>query len=433
MDRKNIISGLNNAPVAGDFSIVAATGFITIKYLPQVNQAWRHVLGPNIYRVDTLPIAEAVKVTEVAAVTVVASTKYKLTEEQIKQFSQGWTQNALNYGYTSPAVLSGSAATDNHNMFVSLAAKINGTENAHVTAYPVISIAGTIAGTTLLIGDTVTGATSGAQGILIGVDLAQTLLTIALIGSTAFANGDAITDTSGSGDVFTANAAPTLGIKLRIVDNGDYFNAKGTIGGVTTWLATAGFATTDVTVQSRIKLVTVNALVAPGWPVGAIVNGNVTFARGKVLAAVSTVSYLIALLGDTNFSAADVAATDGTTAQTINTSVNGVATNVRPGLPNYAYSQGQGARLLQNVPVLERTSDNYAKGLPDGPTGDTPVVGTAYAQIDIPIDFPGAGDPVARSVGFNQKALRYYVPYDILTGTFYSITNTGLDNVGFTD
>ena len=429
MDRKNIISGLNNAPVAGDFSIVAATGFIYIKYLPQVNQAWRHVLGPSIYRVDTLPIAEAVKVTEVAAVTVDASTKYKLTEQQIKQFSQGWTQNALNYGYTAPAVL-GAQATENHNMFVSLAAKINGTQNSHVTAYPVISIAGTqTTGTAQLIGEIVTGATSGAQGVLIGYT--ATLLTIALIGSTAFANGEVVADETGN--TFTTNAAPTLGIKMRIVDDGDYFNAKGTIGGVTTWLATAGFATTDVTAKSKIVSVTSTA-VSPGWPVGAIVYGDVTYARGKVLANTSTTVTVIELLGDTNFSGSDNAATDGTTAQNISAVAAAVASNSRPGMPYYAYSQGQGARLLQNVPVLERTSDNYAQGLPDGPTGDTPTVGVSYVQIDIPIDFPGAGDPVARSVGFNQKALRYYVPLDAVSGgTSYATTNTGLDAVGFTD
>jgi hypothetical protein len=405
MEKSIIKAALINNAVAADFLGPDVNGFCTIKYLPKFNTAWLKLIAPgitNVYRVDTLPIAEVVKVTNVAPVTVVSDTKYQLMEMQEMAFYQTWSKQPLKFGYTSPAVL-GTQANENHNMFSALAYKINNTPGSLATAYPLVTL--THAAANFVIGEILTGAISGATGIVVYEDAAGLNSIVALIGTTLFTVGENVDDQTGTGPA--AVGVVTVGEGLRIVDNSGYYNAKGTRGGINTFVATSGFASTDVFVELRIMEVITAATTL--WNIGDVITGDVTFAAGILIRKVSNVRSLVALTGSLAFDAAqdnNLIATGATLALTS----SAAAAAGSPGtLPFYAYSQGQGARILQDVPQLSLGSSNLNSGSFSGPQGDTPAVGTEYMQIDWAYNLPISPDGISQAVIALPAPVRLWV------------------------
>lgn len=396
-----------------------ANGFVTIKYLPKFNSAWLKLIAPAaVYRKDTLPNAEVVKVTNVAPVTVVALQKYKLQETTINSFIESWSRQPNYYGYTAPAVL-GTNATENHNMFVSLAYKINNSLGAYATAYPVITV--TVAGTNFVVGEVITDATSGASGILINIDPTGVTLDIAVIGGT-FTVGDSIDDASGSGPDTIATV--TLGVGLRIVDKPGYFvKAR---GGVNNFLPVAGFASTDVTVASQIYRVLLNTTA--GLAVGTAYQGGTSLAVGTVIRIESGTVADFVMSGNSLFGAADVIGGNNWVSQLLMTS--GSSLTQIYNAPQFAYAQGQGADLLLDVPRLARDSQNLNSGSFEGPQGDSPIVGTEYVSSDWGINWPVSLENLGQSTTTIPAPMRLWTTLAAYDG---GTVDTRLDAVGLTN
>lgn len=400
---------------------IDANGFVTIKYLPKFNSAWLKLIAPgspNVYRRDTLPNAEITKVTNVAPVTVVALQKYKLQETTINDFIESWSRQPLNFGYTAPAVL-GANATENHNMFVSLAYKINNTGGAHATAYPVITV--TVAGTNFIVGEVITGATSGATGILLDINAAGTSLNIGVIGGT-FEVGENIDDESGTGP--DAILTITLGVGLRIVDDAGYYvKAR---GGANTFLPVAGFAAADVTVQSQLANVTLGTTA--GLVVGTAYQGATSLSVGTVVRVVSGTVAIFAMSGTSVFTVAELV--NGSAVAAVAATASGSTVSTILNAPSFAYAQGQGADLLADVPRGSRDSSNLNSGSFEGPQGDTPLVGTEYVSSDWAINWPVSVDNIGQSTTTIPAPMRLWTDLASYNG---GTVNTRLDAVGLTD
>jgi len=180
-------------------------------------------------------------------------------------------------------------------MYVKMAKDINNDARKLMAAYAVITIAHTAeTGGTFAVGDVVTSNNANpGRGILL--DDTGNVATIAVL-SGDFANGNVITAVQSAATVTgTANAAPTLGIGLRIVDTGTYYTDNQRKFGKSDIVLTQGFAPSDITVTT---------------------------------AAV--------------------------------------------------YSEGQGTRLLEQVPILERTGDNLSSGSSEFASNQLPIAGATY-------------------------------------------------------
>lgn len=98
--------------------------------------------------------------------TIAASTKYKVRVTQLQQSYETKDRIDAVHAYTSPAVLSGTAATDRAQVYTALIAKINAYHKNYLTAYSLTRVdftGGTStadAATTFIIGETVTQETS---------------------------------------------------------------------------------------------------------------------------------------------------------------------------------------------------------------------------------------------------------------------------------
>lgn len=402
---------------------IDANGFVTIKYLPKFNSSWLKLISAGVYRKDTLPNAEVVQVTNIAPVTVVALQKYKLQETTINSFIESWSRQPNYYGYTAPAVL-GAQATENHNMFVSLAYKINNSGGAKATAYPLITV--THAAGNFIIGATLTGATSGATGIVVA-NTSTTVVVVGMISTTLFSTGENLSD----GTNTYAQVSQVIGSGLRIVDDAGYYSNNGARGGINTFTAAAGFASTDVTVQNKIYNVT---HAAGNFVVGETLVGATTGARALILRNVSTTVVMVAYIGTTVFAGGEnlddqtgsgpyayVSQAIVAQGSTVSTLING---------PTFAYAQGQGADLLADVPRGSRDSSNLNSGSFEGPQGDTPLVGTEYVSSDWAINWPVSVDNIGESTTTIPAPMRLWTDLASYNG---GTVNTRLDAVGLTD
>lgn len=174
--------------------------------------------------------------------TIVASRKYQVlighpTDRNPNENLQGYKP----YGTTAPAILSGTAGTDRHNVFVSLAYRINNDPSSKVTAYPVITVAQTNS-VAFAVGEIVTETATGATG----VNLSGTTgtLTIGVISGT-FSGAVAGTLTGSIAGASTSTThVVTNGLGLRIVDDAGYYDAKGLRHGPSAIMIGAGFSST---------------------------------------------------------------------------------------------------------------------------------------------------------------------------------------------
>jgi len=168
--------------------------------------------------------------------TIVAATRYGVDIGNFQDRYETSSQNIGKYRFTSPAVLSGTAATDRHAVYTALAAKINNHLSNHVAAYVVYKIAYT-AGTapTAVVGETILQATSLATGIIVALTKDKTWDNTA-VGNIWLSNvvgtwdvTSKVTTCSGGG-TFTTAAALTTGAGLHIRDDAGYFSGIGRRG-----------------------------------------------------------------------------------------------------------------------------------------------------------------------------------------------------------
>lgn len=216
-------------------------------------------------------VAETVQIYTIGGTTVptiVAGQQYRFFMGNAAQKTESANNEPRAIGATAPAVLTGTPATDRHNLYVDLARKINSDATLRATAYPVLSIAH--AAGAFVVGEILTGATSGATGIVISD--AANVVTVGLIGSTLFLNGENLDDESGSGP-FAATAGPTLGLGLRIVDNGNYYY-QGNQGANTIVISKGFTAAMLVQTQAPVYWEGLGTRMAEQVPVQETTSGN---------------------------------------------------------------------------------------------------------------------------------------------------------------
>ncbi len=222
---------LIEAPAAG--SVVVANGMIDILGLPRIPvDMW----GGDV-TVDTNQSEVAQSYDVSLAATILANTNYGF---KLKSFKRMYNYDAefTPIRTRSAAVLSGTAATDKHNVYWGLANRINGQPALSATAYPVVTLAYNTQTANYTVGKTLTGATSGAQGVILAdADGGATgTLTIGMTTATNFTTTEIIADNNGTPGSATAGAL-TLGVKLRILCKGNYevalhhYNFIGTVLG----------------------------------------------------------------------------------------------------------------------------------------------------------------------------------------------------------
>lgn len=248
MERKSLsgVSLLNSYSAAAD---VVTSGNVTkITGLPPIITPGMRVVEVSV---DT-GVAETTQVINITlAATIAQERNYSLNVNFIDDKYENHTSENIPVRYRSPAALTGSAATDKHNAYISLAYKMNSISriSQKLTAYALFTLAYNTQTANYTVGAVLTGATSGAKALIIAdADGGATgTLTLAAIPgySTIFTTGEIIADNNGTPGSATAGAS-TLGVGLRLVDKAGYYPVNGYRGGATIVYASEGFVTSDI-------------------------------------------------------------------------------------------------------------------------------------------------------------------------------------------
>lgn len=243
MEAKSYQASLLNSYAAADIATDTSTNPSQIRIpglLPMAIDSIRSVNAETavdeVSQVWTLGVAVTPIIT--------ASTRY-----QVYFGDNGSTQQAMAVswkprGYTSPPVLTSSAATDRHNAYVAIANQINNDPIAYATAYPLVTVAYDAQAANFTVGETVTDGTTGATGIVVAdVDAGATgTLTVGQTGNytLTFNDNNAITGSvSGSA---TINGNGIVGVGLRVVDDAGYYTPGTQRVGPNSMMATIGFS-----------------------------------------------------------------------------------------------------------------------------------------------------------------------------------------------
>lgn len=381
-------SSLLNVYTAAD--AVVATGTLTITGLMKIKTA---SITSMTKQICVPEMSQIVQIGTSSTPTVTAATKYQVKIGNTGNRREGAQSQLLSFGYTSPFVLTGVAASDRHNLFTSLANKINRTQSVFATAYALVSLPyDTQAVANFVLGETVTGS-SGAFGVLVSQEDNGTTGTL-ILGNVfgVFANNEALVGgTSGTTALanFVDAYALHTGFGLEIVDFPGYY------------------ATMPYDAQGG------------EYTVGLVVTGATSGATGRIIADVdgAGATGTLALAGvvgrfvdnetltDTSTGTATTNIPTGWTAQTgvsIGNSSNGTlgyygpytgsfrrgpntvlvtagfATTDLVILATGVVSSGVGAKMVADVPVRELTSGNLAKGYWSFPTNNPPLPADHY-------------------------------------------------------
>lgn len=296
---------LQNVVVAGD--VTTGNGYIYIKGLPPI----RTEDYISVTYIDPTAEVQQIKALGVSAVTIAASTLYQVGIGNTRDQREGWNNSIQKFGYYSPVALAATAALDRVNAYNALAWKINNTPTTRCYAgvkATLTALAGTAI--TMPTGNTlpvwVSCSVSGAIGFMTATSSTTVYIFYVTNGITpvtldilSIIPNPYTGVTSGTGGPsLAASGITTHGDSMYIVDQPNYYSAKGTRKGANTVIATAGF----------------------------------------LPAAITTITAAV-------------------------------------------YSQGQAARMAQDVPIQEVTSGNLASGDWDFPTNDTVVSGSTYETI----------------------------------------------------
>jgi hypothetical protein len=235
-------------------SVVSTSGNITtISGLPQI-------VAPQMKVKAVTAVTGAAETTQVLnitlAATVVADGKYSL---RFKFADERYENNAAEpqlLRAQAPSALSGSAATDKHNIYARLAYQFNASQRfkRRAVAYAVFTLTYTGQTANFTVGSTVVGGTSGARGILLSqadAGATGTLTLAAIPGYTSSFSAEALTEILASGAAGTGDgtgAVLTLGTKLQINDRAGYYPINGFDGGALIVYPNEGFVRTDIAV-----------------------------------------------------------------------------------------------------------------------------------------------------------------------------------------
>lgn len=206
---------------------------------------------PAFETADYIGFSKQVAVSEVTqkarlavAGTLVASTRYSFVFGNTNTQEFGYSGVLKPIKVTTPPTL-GAQATEKHNMYVKMAVQVNTDKRKLVTAYPVVTL--THAAGTFVVGETLTGATTGAKGIIIASSSGNVTVRLTTISPyKIFTGTENLDDDSGTGPF--AMSGITLGVGLDLVDTGNYYDPAEKKTGVTEIRLTGGFASTDLTI-----------------------------------------------------------------------------------------------------------------------------------------------------------------------------------------
>lgn len=187
----------------------------------------------------------------------IAATRYgfKFGATSTQEF--GYMGTLKTVASSTPLTITGTAATDRHNLYVSLAWKVMQDKRRFLKAYPLVTFThATDGGTGFTAGLTITGGTSGATGIV----KTRTSATVSQVWLTSlnpykifgFTGTTAISETfsDGTNTIGSAASSLVLGVSLDLVDYGGYYNPKETKTGATEIQLAGGFVVGDLTVAT---------------------------------------------------------------------------------------------------------------------------------------------------------------------------------------
>lgn len=271
--------------------------------------------------------AEVRKVTDVgvAALTVLPNTKYSVSIGNVSNTSESNTLGFKKTTYLSPSVL-GVNATERHNMYTSLAYKINNTPGLFVFAGAAFVIT--------------TGAPHLVSGSLVGnvVTYAGGAKTALVL--TAFNGHSGVATTAGTdavlipltggnpvvGDAFGANtiATITLGEGMRVIDNAGYYPENGTRGGEAAVTLSGGFSdsTHRLTAQAAVYAFGRQAQLLAKKPVfsptrGDLISGEWSFDNNAVVGSATYNAYVLEIAEEASLTAQSNTTSPATTHQII--------------------------------------------------------------------------------------------------------------------
>ena len=208
-------------------------------------------------------VAEARQIVVIGGATievVAASTRYKIEIHNPEDKYESHEQPPAVHAHTSPAVLTGTAATDRFNLYTALVSKINNFAGNNVAALLLFQKAysggGTTGNETPIVGETATETTSTAtariiswtitSGTFAGGDAAGVIWMAHLTGTLS-----AVTKTwtyGSSSSTLSGTDAPVLGQGIAIEDDAGYFISKLGRPGISWVAVTQGFTIATSTV-----------------------------------------------------------------------------------------------------------------------------------------------------------------------------------------
>lgn len=232
-----------NAPAAAD--VVSSGGIITITGLPPIaTTEWKEELAIQPYRAEVAP-----KQTLAIAATLAAATRYAIAIDTAAGRDFSHTTERLIIPARTPAVLvAAGGALDKHNLYHALAHHINNTPmlKKYIDhAYPVVTL--THAAGTFVVGEILTGATSGAKGKVLAS--ASGSVTVGMLTTTDFAPTENVDDETGTGPF--ASIALTRGVGLRVNFKSGFYNIAGSPkGAAPSILPGQNVLTSDITTNT---------------------------------------------------------------------------------------------------------------------------------------------------------------------------------------
>jgi len=226
----------NIAKVALLNTVLAAAGDIETNTSVVPNQIAIKGLQPipkgGITVTETVAAAEVLAVYSVGRNSAVSSPITVVAEEMygVRIGPDNKAEGSVKVGnkpfkYTAPAVLAGTAEEDRHNMWASLAWRIRNDQTIGMDAYAMIdaTLSGAVAAGTL-----VTGATSGAKGIILQAGAVENIGVI----SGMFIDGEGLTNTTtGVATGQTVTTVDEVGTGLYLKDKYGYYRPNSSRGG----------------------------------------------------------------------------------------------------------------------------------------------------------------------------------------------------------
>lgn len=387
-------SSLLNVYTAAD--AVVASGTLTITGLMKIKTA---SITSMIKQIAVAEMSQIATIGTVSTPVVTAATKYQVKIGNTGNRREGAQSQLLSFGYTSPYVLSGSAATDRNNLFLALATKINRTQSVFGKAFALSLMPYTgEAVSNLILGEKVTGNTSGATGIVI-YDLDNGSTGTVTLGNVVgtFINGETVTAATSLTTFVAAFGAGTwaaqTGNGLVFIDTAGYYaslpytgttnyvigeiitGAGGATGRVIANIDAGGTGTLKVAgVVGRY----VNGEALVGSTSGAGNTATLGTAGWESFTGLSyfdtqngTLGYYGPYTGSFRRGPNTVILTAGFSVNDLVITATGVV------------GVGQGSRMITDVPVRELTSGNLAKGYWSFPTNNPPIAGDHYTTYTI--------------------------------------------------